>query len=87
MDLVFGGQEFGRPYLMPPGVPNAAIEVLRTAFERLMNDPEFRADAEKRQVDLDYTSGTEIQSLVEALHRTPPSVVERVRRIVEHTAQ
>ncbi len=87
MDLVFGAQEFGRPYFAPPGVPGPVVEVLRTAFERLMSDSEFRADAEKRQIDIDFTSGAEIQSLIETLHRTPPAVIERVRKIVEHTAQ
>ena len=60
---------------------------LRTAFEQTMNDPEFRADAEKRQVDLDFTSGAEIQSLIEKFYKTPPAVIERVKTIVEHTAQ
>jgi hypothetical protein len=34
-----------------------------------------------------YYRDKQIQSMVEALHRTPPPVIERVRRIVEHTAQ
>src|SRR5262245_56952912 len=59
MDLAFGNQEFGRPFIAPPGVPDNVTAMLRTAFERTMNDPEFKADADKRQVDLDFTSGAE----------------------------
>ena len=87
MDLVFGGQEFGRPYFAPPGVPDPLVEVLRAAFARTMDDPEFRADAEKRQIDFDFTSGAEIQSLVETLNKTPPAVIEQVRKIIDRTAQ
>lgn len=87
MDLSFGNQEFGRPFIAPPGVPEPVVDLLRSAFEQTMNDPEFRADAEKRQVDLDFTSGAEIQSLIGKFYQTPPAVIERVKTIVEHTAQ
>ena len=39
MDLVFSNQEFGRPFLTPPGVPEAVVKTLRTAFEETMRDP------------------------------------------------
>jgi tripartite-type tricarboxylate transporter receptor subunit TctC len=87
MDLSFGNQEFGRPFLAPPGVPEVVVDTLRTAFENTINDPEFRADAEKRQVDIEFTSGAEIQALIEKFYETPPSVVERIKGILERTAQ
>jgi hypothetical protein len=83
MDLAFGNSEFGRPFMAPPGVPDAVTETLRTAFEETMQDPEFRADAEKRQLDLEFTSGAEIQSIIEKIYKTPPAVVERVKKIVQ----
>src|SRR4051794_37154269 len=87
MDLSFGNQEFGRPFIAPPGMPDAVVDILRTAFEQTMNHPEFQADAEKRQVDLEFTSGAEIQALIEKFYKTPPSIVERIKTILEHTAQ
>jgi hypothetical protein len=48
-----------------------------------MNDPDFRADAEKRGLDLEITRGSEIQALIEKIYSTPPAVVERVRKIVQ----
>jgi tripartite-type tricarboxylate transporter receptor subunit TctC len=83
MNLAFGNSEFGRPFIAPPGVPDAVVDILRDAFEDTMNDPEFRADAEKRQLDLDITRGAEIQSLIEKIYKTPPAVVERVKKIVQ----
>jgi tripartite-type tricarboxylate transporter receptor subunit TctC len=87
MDLSFGNQEFGRPFIAPPGVPDNVVNILRTAFEQTMNDPEFRADAEKRQVDLDFTSGAEIQALIDKFYKTPPAIVDRIKSILEHTSQ
>jgi hypothetical protein len=52
-----------------------------------MNDPEFKADAEKRQLDLEFTSGADIQALIEKFYRASPAVVQRVKTILEHTAQ
>jgi tripartite-type tricarboxylate transporter receptor subunit TctC len=87
MDLSFGNQEFGRPFLAPPGVPAPVVAMLRKAFAQTMDDPEFKADAEKRQIDLDFTSGEDIQALVEKFYKTPPAVVERIKAILEKTAQ
>ena len=53
----FGNPEFGRPFIAPPGVPAPVSQMLRNAFEETMSDPEFRADAEKRQLDLEFTRG------------------------------
>jgi tripartite-type tricarboxylate transporter receptor subunit TctC len=83
MDLAFGNSEFGRPFIAPPGVPDEVVQILRDAFEDTMSDPEFRADADKRQLDLEITLGSEIQSLIEKIYKTPPAVVERVKKIVQ----
>jgi tripartite-type tricarboxylate transporter receptor subunit TctC len=83
MDLAFGNSEFGRPFIAPPGVPDEVVEILRDAFEDTMSDPDFRADAARRQLDLEITRGSEIQSLIEKIYKTPPTVVERVRKIVQ----
>src|SRR6202043_888830 len=39
--LIFARQVMGRPYLAPPRVPNDRANVLRDAFMRTMEDPEF----------------------------------------------
>lgn len=87
LDLVFGPQEFGRPYIVAEGVPDATVGILRAAFDRTMASPEFRADAARRGLDLDPMTGAEIQDVVEDIHRTPAAVIDRVRRILESVAR
>jgi tripartite-type tricarboxylate transporter receptor subunit TctC len=83
MDRAFGNSEFGRPFMAPPGVPDPVVEILRNAFEDTMADPAFQDDAQKRQLDLEFTSGREIQSIIDKIYGTPPAVVERVKQIVQ----
>ncbi len=81
--LVFSSQDVGRPWVAPEGVPAQTVAILRKAFGDTMADPEFRADAAKRKLDLDPTSGVEIQAVVEDIFKTPASVVERIKPFLE----
>ena len=82
MNMVFARQEYGRPYVAPPGVAPALVETLRRAFDATMKDPEFLADAEKRKLDIDPITGEQVQDIIADLFRTPPAVVERVKKIL-----
>ena len=35
----------------------------------------------------EITSGTEIHALIEKFYKTPPAIVDRIKTILEHTAQ
>lgn len=87
MRLVFSVQDVGRPWMAPEGVPPKTVAILRKAFDDTMADPEFRADAAKRKLDLDPTSGVEIQRIVDEIHKTPPAVVERIKPFLEQSPQ
>ncbi|MPZ89449.1 MAG: hypothetical protein GEU81_15555, partial [Nitriliruptorales bacterium] len=39
--------EFGRPFIAPPGVPEDRLEVLRTAFENVANNPDLLEEADR----------------------------------------
>jgi|1185.fasta_scaffold70599_1 tripartite-type tricarboxylate transporter receptor subunit TctC len=82
MNLVFARQEFGRPYVAPPGLPPTVVAALRQGFDATMADPEFRADAARRAIDIDAVGGTEIQALIEEIYKTPKAVIARVKEII-----
>jgi tripartite-type tricarboxylate transporter receptor subunit TctC len=54
----------GRPLMTPPDAPADRVEILRRAFDAMMVDPTFIADAEKTGIEIGAISGREIQALV-----------------------
>jgi hypothetical protein len=78
LELMVGQQVFGRPFVAPPGVPEATMKALRDAFAATMKDPGYLADAEKAKLEVDYDSGENVQKLVARIYQTPKPVVDRL---------
>jgi tripartite-type tricarboxylate transporter receptor subunit TctC len=85
--LVFSQGIFGRPFVLPPGVPADRVAALRKAFVQALNDQTLRAEADKMQLDVDPMSGDELQKLVADLYDTPARLVERARLALTAKAQ
>jgi tripartite-type tricarboxylate transporter receptor subunit TctC len=85
--LIFSRQQFGRPFFAPPGVPGERVAALRKAFSATMKDPEFIAEIEKQNLELDPMDGGELQALVEDLYTTPKAVVDLAIRATQPQAQ
>lgn len=82
LELVFARQTMGRPLMAPGGASPAVTAALREGFEKAMKDPELVQTAAKIGLEIDYTSGEEVQQLVEKLHNLPKSVIDRTQRIL-----
>jgi tripartite-type tricarboxylate transporter receptor subunit TctC len=78
--LVFSQGIFGRPYVLPPGVPADRVAALRKAFVETLNNPALRGEADKMQLDVDAIDGEELQKLVAELYATSPHLIERARQ-------
>jgi tripartite-type tricarboxylate transporter receptor subunit TctC len=81
-DLIFGLQAMGRPFAAPPDVPNDRIAALRTAFMAMANDPAFRAEATKLQIDVSPTPGEAVQQFVTRMYASPRAVIERAKEAI-----
>jgi hypothetical protein len=82
LELMVGPSAMARPFAAPPALPANKAALLRRAFDATMQDPEFRAEAERIQADLAPTAGEEVQELVARLYATPRPVVERVKKLL-----
>lgn len=61
--------DVGRPMAAPPGVPEERVKVLRDAFAKALQDPEFLDKAKQAQLEIEYLSGDETAALIkESLH-------------------
>ena len=83
MTMLFARTEYGRPYFLPPDVPAERVTALRRAFDAIMRDPAFIAEAAKLDFDVDPLTGEQVQALVGELAATPRDVVARVRQALE----
>ena len=80
MELVLSQGVFGRPFVLPPGVPQARTDALRKAFMAAMTDPALVADAKKANLDLEALSGADLQTLIASLYALPANIVERAKQ-------
>jgi tripartite-type tricarboxylate transporter receptor subunit TctC len=75
--------EIGRSILTTPGVPLERIAALRAAFQAMLEDPDFRAASEKRNLMIDGAAGQEIDEIVHATLRLPQTVAEKIGQIMQ----
>jgi tripartite-type tricarboxylate transporter receptor subunit TctC len=84
VELMVGFQQaFGKSYMAPPGVPAEQVRTLRDAFNAVLRDREFLAEAVKLRIDITPQTGEDIQKMVERAYAAPPQVVDRLKKIVE----
>jgi tripartite-type tricarboxylate transporter receptor subunit TctC len=80
--LVLAAGDFGRPYVLPPGTPGDRFKIVRQGFTKTINDPDIRADAEKKKLEIDPTSGEELETLAKEVIAQPPEIIERMRKML-----
>jgi tripartite-type tricarboxylate transporter receptor subunit TctC len=84
MELIYSQEIFGRPYMLPPGVPTERVTELREAFMATLRDPDMVAEAQRIGLDLEPISGQELQALAEKIYATPAAIVEQAKQAVTY---
>jgi tripartite-type tricarboxylate transporter receptor subunit TctC len=87
LQLILIRQEPGRPVAAPPGVPADRLDVLRRAFEETMKDPEFLAEAEKLQLEIEPLSAHDIDKLLADAYAAPRAIVREAAELIEPPGQ
>lgn len=72
----------GFPMAGPPGMPPDRVAIVRTAFRKMVEDAEFKADAAKMKVEYSPMLGEELQSVLSRLAATPPDVIQRYKNLL-----
>ena len=80
MELIYSQGVFGRPFVLPPGVPMDRAAALRKAFMTAFADPRLLTEAKKMNFDVEPMSGEDMQGLVARLYATPAHLVERAKQ-------
>jgi tripartite-type tricarboxylate transporter receptor subunit TctC len=80
--VILAAESFGRPIIGTPGIPADRVQMLRHAFDQSMKDPELLAETKKQLMDVDPTSGTNLEKLAQQILQQPPDVLARVKKIL-----
>ena len=83
LELIFARQDMAYPIVAPPGIPPERMAVLRKAFEAVMKDPDFLADAKKQHLETAFMRGEEIERLIDRIFASPPNVIARAVSAIE----
>jgi tripartite-type tricarboxylate transporter receptor subunit TctC len=80
-DFLVAPERLGRLFMVSGKVPPDRLAVLRTAFDAMVADPEFLAEAEKTKLLVTPMKGDEVTRQVGELYATPADLVARARTI------
>jgi tripartite-type tricarboxylate transporter receptor subunit TctC len=87
LELIFSRQAVGRPFLAPPNLPADRAEALRGAFDATMKDPDFLAEAEKSNIEINNpVSGQQAEVLMARMYAFPRHIVDLAVKITPHPA-
>jgi tripartite-type tricarboxylate transporter receptor subunit TctC len=82
MELIFAPIALGYPSFMGPSVPKDRIEIMRRAFDRTMQDPEFIALLNQQSLAHDPARGEDLQAIVAQMYGMPAPVIEKARSLI-----
>jgi len=83
MGVLAGTAEVGRSIITTPGVPEARLTALRTAFQNMIKDPEFVAATAKRNLMIDPAPGQELDAVTAQTMALPKPTVEALRKLLK----
>ena len=75
LDLFFDRSLMGRPFIGPPDIPKDRVKALQSAFAQVMKDPEFVADANKGNMNVNYISPDELLQVVRNAYAAPAETI------------
>jgi tripartite-type tricarboxylate transporter receptor subunit TctC len=76
LSLYANGAAVGKSIFAPPEVPSDRVEALRSAFQSMLKDADFVADAQRLNLDITPLSGAELQRNIVAVTGAPAAIKE-----------
>jgi tripartite-type tricarboxylate transporter receptor subunit TctC len=75
--------EIGRSLFTSPNVPLARVALLRSAFQAMVADADFQAEAAQLKLPLSPLSGEEMQKIVADIFEISPEAMAKVREVTK----
>ncbi|CAN0025938.1 unnamed protein product [Phaeothamnion confervicola] len=77
LKLFVATHDFARPFAAPPGIPADRRDALIAAFDATMKDPEFLAEAKRRDMDVVPVSASALNAMLAEFYATPKDVLTK----------
>ncbi len=81
INLLTASGGVGRPFIVSKAVPAERQQILREAFDAMVKDPEFIADATKLRHPVTPKTGEEARKVVEEIYAAPADLAKEAREI------
>jgi len=78
-EFVGAPDSLGQPFAGPPRIPTDLLTILRRAFDQMLQDPAFRAEAAMSKLDVDPLAGEETEQIVGLIVGTPLPIIQKVQ--------
>ena len=69
-----------RPFAAPPGIPADRKAALIAAFERTTADPDFLAEAQRMNLEVNPVGGGKLDALLGEAYATPKDVIAKAAK-------
>jgi tripartite-type tricarboxylate transporter receptor subunit TctC len=79
LTAVASAAEIGKFILSTPGVPTDRVTALRRAFDAMVKDDEFIAEAQKLRIELLPLAGEELQQIVRSVQDLSPDLTQKIK--------
>jgi tripartite-type tricarboxylate transporter receptor subunit TctC len=79
-EIPFATELMDRPVIAPPALPADRVRDLRKAFVDTMMDKDFRDEAEKLRLTIDYVDGEHLTEIIKNVYALPPEAVAIARQ-------
>jgi tripartite-type tricarboxylate transporter receptor subunit TctC len=77
LEIFVATQEMARPFVTPPGIPAARKDALVAAFDATMKDPDYLAEAQRLNMDVNPVQGKAVEAMLAKIYATPKDVVAK----------
>jgi tripartite-type tricarboxylate transporter receptor subunit TctC len=81
--VILSGDELGRPMVAPPGIPADRVKILREAYSKALKDPALIEEVTKSRLDMEPSTGEEIEAVIKEVMDQPPEVIALVKKILD----
>jgi len=80
LKLMLIGQAMARPFAAPPGIPADRKAALIAAFERTTKDPDFLAEADKLNFEVNPVGADKLDALLAEAYAMPKDVIAKAAK-------